>query len=130
MIYDRLVYKPNLGLNVIIGPNGSGKSSISAALCLGLNGTPKSTGREKSAVDYIKMGCDECIIVTTLYGTSTNRSMKVKRQIKRGDGTAGSSKFWMATAISRRTLYVSKPWRLFMSGRPFTRCTSYLIIFA
>lgn len=36
---------PGPGLNLILGPNGSGKSSIVAAICLGLAGKPKVSGK-------------------------------------------------------------------------------------
>ena len=54
MTYDSLFFEPKPGLNIICGPNGTGKSSLTAALCLGLNGKVDLTGRAKEIESYVK----------------------------------------------------------------------------
>ena len=83
MTYTDVIYKPGLGLNVLCGPNGSGKSSISSAICIGLNGTPKLSGRETKLARYIKSGEVECVIKIELYGKGKKGSNAVGRVIER-----------------------------------------------
>ena len=80
MTYDNLYWTPSAGLNVIIGPNGTGKSSLSAAICIGLNGaaslTSRADGRDVS--HFIKHGKNIMSTEITLKWSS-NRSKKIRR---------------------------------------------------
>lgn len=62
--YTSVSYRPGPHLNVILGPNGSGKSSIVNAICLGLNGNPKSLGRATQLHEFIRTGQEEATVCT------------------------------------------------------------------
>merc|ERR1712072_519559 len=98
MTYSDVTYNPGLGLNVLCGPNGSGKSSISSAICLGLHGNPKLSGREKNLAKYIKSGEAECKIEISFYGKKENSppiiiERTLTRDLSQNDKEAAKSSF-------------------------------------
>jgi len=94
MTYSDVTFEPTTGLNLIIGANGTGKSSISAAICIGLNGPINLTGRAKDAGSYIKYGTNVCTIEITLEGPSKRR-YKVFREMKKKSNTNSCVTKWM-----------------------------------
>lgn len=101
MTYSDVIFEPKQGLNVIIGPNGTGKSSLSAAMCLGLNGNISLTGRAKDAAEYIKYGTNVCVIEITLKQEKggTRGPYVIKREIRRKDLRSRSQSFWFLNNV-------------------------------
>lgn len=66
-------------LNLIAAPNGSGKSSIANAVAFVFNGSPKTVGKSKELMEYIKFGSHEAeITAEVLYN---NEVIKLSRRI-------------------------------------------------
>lgn len=49
-------------LNLIAAPNGTGKSTIANAIAFVFNGGPKTIGKSKDTIDFIRFGKDKAII--------------------------------------------------------------------
>ncbi|ELA41937.1 uncharacterized protein VICG_00954 [Vittaforma corneae ATCC 50505] len=66
-------------LNLIAAPNGSGKSSIANAIALAFNGSPRTIGKSKDIVEYIKFGCQEAEICVEVW--FKEKIVKLSRRI-------------------------------------------------
>ncbi|KXZ47041.1 hypothetical protein GPECTOR_38g278 [Gonium pectorale] len=76
-----VIIRPGPRLNLVLGPNGTGKSSLVCALCIGLNGSPKSLGRADNLAEFVRRGAHSCWIEITLSCGGEGRDYVVKRSI-------------------------------------------------
>ncbi|OAD81330.1 hypothetical protein PHYBLDRAFT_120868, partial [Phycomyces blakesleeanus NRRL 1555(-)] len=74
---------------MIIGPNGTGKSTIVCAIALGLGGAPSLLGRAKNAIEFIKTGATESMILIELKN-GNGPNVTVQRNIHK----AGNQNTW------------------------------------
>ncbi|GFR42391.1 hypothetical protein Agub_g3263 [Astrephomene gubernaculifera] len=87
-VYNFMTYggpvtiKPGPRLNLVLGPNGTGKSSFVCALCLGLNGSPKTLGRADNLRDFVRRGCHSFWTEITLSSGGEGRDHVVRRTVK------------------------------------------------
>ena len=105
MTYEKVTFEPEMGLNIIAGPNGTGKSSISAAICIGLNGSPKLSGREAHLASYIKHGTNTCFIKIVLYRGEGSRLIEIERKLTiSGQSADGNKKVSSLFKIDKKSM--------------------------
>ncbi|GLI64044.1 hypothetical protein VaNZ11_007205 [Volvox africanus] len=76
-----VVIRPGPRLNLVLGPNGTGKSSLVCALCLGLNGSPKTLGRADDIKAFVRRGAHSFWTEITLSSGCEERDHVVKRTV-------------------------------------------------
>ncbi|GIL71967.1 hypothetical protein Vretimale_599 [Volvox reticuliferus] len=76
-----VVIRPGPRLNLVLGPNGTGKSSLVCALCLGLNGSPKTLGRADDIKAFVRRGAHSFWTEITLSSGCEGRDHVVKRTV-------------------------------------------------
>ncbi|KAM0680986.1 hypothetical protein GINT2_000769 [Glugoides intestinalis] len=87
-------------LNLIAAPNGSGKSSIANAIAFVFNGSPKTVGKSKELLEYIKFGCLEAeITAEILYNGEV---IKLSRRI-----TGTQNQYYMNGKLVFQKAYVN-----------------------
>ena len=88
MTYSDVEMEPGPRLNVILGPNGTGKSSFVCALAMGLAAPTKILGRADKVAEFVKRGEEKGWCEITLRSNDIERPLKVRRELKRSDGTS------------------------------------------
>lgn len=91
--YTAAEFQLGPNLNMVIGPNGTGKSTLVCAICLGLGFPPKTLGRAKEDVEYIKNHTDIAEIEIELAaGPHQSRNPIIRRVMQRPDKDKKSAK--------------------------------------
>lgn len=86
-VHDFMTYSgtvtisPGARLNLVLGPNGTGKSSFVCALCIGLNGSPKTLGRADNLKDSVRRGAEAFWTEITLSSGGPGPDFKVRRSV-------------------------------------------------
>ncbi|GLC34495.1 hypothetical protein PLESTB_001255100 [Pleodorina starrii] len=76
-----VVVRPGPRLNLVLGPNGTGKSSLVCALCLGLNGSPKTLGRADDIKAFVRRGARSFWTEITLSSGGEGRDYVIRRTV-------------------------------------------------